>query len=390
MSKKICIFTGTRAEYGLLCPLMNEIKKENTLELQTIVTGAHLSPEFGLTYHEIEKDGIHIDEKIEMLLSSDTPVGITKSMGVELIGMADALERLKPDILVVLGDRYEAFIAATAAMTAKIPIAHISGGDSTEGLLDEAIRHSITKMSLLHFPSTEVYKRRIVQLGENPDRVFNVGALGLDNIKKLKLLSRQDFETSADFKLREINFLVTYHPVTLSKISAEVTFQNLLDALDLYPEAGIIFTQSNADSNGRIIFKMLEDYVSHNKTRTKLFKTMGQIRYLSAIQYVDAVIGNSSSGILEVPAFYKPTVNIGVRQQGRIMPPSVICCDEDTKSIKFAVETALSEEFKSSIKNQSNPYWNGGAAEKIVEVLKNYNLSKDCLMKSFYNVEFDL
>ena len=390
MNRKICVVTGTRAEYGLLCGLMKKIKDDPDLDLQVIATGAHLSPEFGLTYREIEKDGFKIDEKIEMLLSSDTATGITKSMGVELVSFADALNRLKPDIVAVLGDRYEILISAIAAMIARIPVAHISGGDITEGAIDDAIRHSVTKMSFLHFPSTEVYRRRIIQLGESPDRVFNVGALGLDNVKNLKLLSREEFEKATDFHLQKINFLITYHPVTLSSESVEMSFQNLLDALDLYPKAGLIFTQPNADSSGRIIYAMLKDYVSRNKNRAKLFQTLGQVRYLSAIQYVDAVIGNSSSGIMEVPAFFKPTVNIGVRQKGRIIPDSVICCDENKDAIKTAVDTALSESFKSSIKNQVNPYWNGGAAEKILSVLKNYELSADCLMKSFYNLEFDL
>ena len=390
MNRKICVVTGTRAEYGLLCGLMKKIQNDSALDLQLAVTGAHLSPEFGLTYREIEKDGFHIDEKIEMLLSGDTPVAVTKSMGVELISFAEVFDRLKTDIVVLLGDRYEMLIVATAAMMARIPIAHISGGDTTEGILDEAIRHSISKMSLLHFPSTETYKKRIVQMGENPARVFNVGAIGLDNIKNLKLLSKNEFENAINFKLRKINFLVTYHPVTLSETPVEISFQKLLNVLDSYPDAGIIFTQPNADSGGRSIYKVLEEYASRNKDRTRLFKTMGQIRYLSALQYVDAVIGNSSSGIMEVPAFFKPTVNIGVRQKGRIMADSVISCDENENAIKAAVEKALSAEFNSKIKNQSNPYWQGGAIDKILNVLKNYDLSPECLMKPFYNLEFEL
>ena len=388
MNRKICVITGTRAEYGLLAGLMKKIRDDSELDLQIIATAAHLSPEFGLTYREIEKDNFIINEKIEMLLSSDTAVGITKSMGVELISFADTLNRLKPDIIVILGDRYEMLIAATAAMIARIPVAHISGGDITEGAIDDAIRHCISKMSLLHFPSTETYRKRIIQLGENPERVFNVGAIGLDNIKNLKLLSREEFESATDFSLRKINFLVTYHPVTLSDTPAKVTFQKLLNVLDLYPDAGIIFTQSNADNEGRIIYEMLKDYVDKNKTHTKLFQSLGQIRYLSAIQYVDAVIGNSSSGIIEVPAFYKPTVNIGVRQKGRLMPKSVICCDDDEQSIKSAIDLALSEKFLAEIKTQSNPYWNGGAVEKIFDVLKNFKLSGNSLMKMFYDVEF--
>ena len=387
--RKICVVTGTRAEYGLLYWLMKEIEADDALELQIIVTGAHLSQEFGLTYRTIEQDGFHIDEKVEMLLSSDTAVGITKSMGVELIGFADALERLKPDIMVLLGDRYEILVAAEAAMMAMIPIAHIHGGETTEGLVDEAIRHCITKMSLLHFTSTEAYRKRVIQLGEDPSRVFNVGAIGLDNVRRLQLLSRDGFEKSIGFHLQKVNFLVTYHPVTLSHVSAVEEVQECLAALDFYPEAGIIFTQSNADAEGREVYNRLQEYVGLHEDRMKLVPTLGQLRYLSAIRHVDAVIGNSSSGILEVPAFYKPTVNIGVRQKGRIMAKSVICCDSDRFSIAKAIERALSAAFRQEIQHQENPYGDGGAAEKILAVLKEYPLSEDCLIKSFYDVEFN-
>jgi UDP-N-acetylglucosamine 2-epimerase (non-hydrolysing)/GDP/UDP-N,N'-diacetylbacillosamine 2-epimerase (hydrolysing) len=317
--RKICIVTGTRAEYGLLYWLMKEIQGDPDLELQTIATGMHLSPEFGLTYKKIEEDGFTINEKVEMLLSSDTPVGIAKSVGLGVIGFADALARQKPDIMVVLGDRFEILAAAQAAMIARIPIAHIHGGETTEGAIDEAIRHAVTKMAHFHFTAAEPYRRRIVQLGEAPERVMNYGAPGLDNIKKLKLLNRAAFEKAIKFSLGKMSFLVTYHPVTLSAANPDQSFKELTNALDQFPEAKIIFTKANADTAGRIINYNIEKYVKQNPQRAKVFTSMGQLLYLSAIKNMDIVIGNSSSGITEAPSFCKPTVNIGQRQRGRLI-----------------------------------------------------------------------
>ena len=388
MSKrKVCVVTGTRAEYGLLYWLMKDIEEDSELELQLIVTGMHLSPEFGLTYKEIEKD-FKIDKKIEILLSSDTSIGISKSMGLAQISFGEVFEELKPDILVVLGDRYEIFSAVSSAMIAKIPIAHLHGGETTEGAFDESIRHSITKMSHLHFTATNEYKSRVIQLGEQPSRVFNVGGLGIDNIKKLKLLTKEEFEKSIDFRLNKKNILVTFHPVTLENSTASQQFQNLLDVIDELEDTNIIFTKANSDTDGRIINKMIDKYVENNKGKSVGFTSLGHLRYLSAMQYVDAVVGNSSSGLLEAPTFKIGTVNIGDRQKGRIMADSVINCNSDFLSIKKGLERVYLSEFKELLSNIINPYGNGGVSIKIKETIKNIYLD-DLLKKSFYNIKIN-
>lgn len=383
--KKICVVTGTRAEYGLLYWLMKEIQLDKELELQLIVTGMHLSPEFGLTYKEIEKD-FKIDKKIEMLLSSDTAIGISKSMGLAQISFAEAYEDLKPDIIVLLGDRYEIFSAASAALIANIPVAHLHGGETTEGAFDEAIRHSITKMSHLHFTAAEEYKNRVIQLGEHPSRVFNVGGMGIENIKRLKLLSRDEFEESINFKLNKKNILVTFHPVTLENSSAKEQFQELLDAIDELEDTNIIFTKANSDTNGRIINQMCDEYVLKNSNKSICFTSLGQLRYLSALQYVDAVVGNSSSGLIEAPSFKIGTINIGDRQKGRLKAKSIIDCDSLKSSILQAFEKLYSEEFESILINTNNPYGDGCASERIIKELKKVDL-KNILKKSFYDLK---
>jgi GDP/UDP-N,N'-diacetylbacillosamine 2-epimerase (hydrolysing) len=388
MKRKICVVTGTRAEYGLLYWLMREIEADKDLELQLVATGMHLSPEFGLTYKEIEKE-FKIDKKIEMLLSSDSSIGISKSMGLAQIGFAEAYEELKPNIVVVLGDRYEIFSAASAAMIAKIPIAHLHGGETTEGAFDEAIRHSITKMSHLHFTATQEYKNRVIQLGEEPNRVFNVGGMGIENIKRLKLLSRDEFEKSIDFKLNKKNILVTFHPVTLENSTAKDQFQELLDAIDELKDTNILFTKANSDTHGRVINNMIDEYVSKNSHKSVGFTSLGQLRYLSALQFVDAVVGNSSSGLLETPSFKIGTINIGDRQKGRIKANSVIDCKPNKESIKKAFEKLYSKEFQEALKSVQNPYGDGCASKKIVEVLKTIKLD-DILKKSFYDLSFKI
>ncbi len=383
--RKICVVTGTRAEYGLLYWLMKEIEEDKDLELQIIVTGMHLSPEFGLTYKEIEKE-FKIDKKIEMLLSSDTSVGISKSMGLAQISFAEAYDELNPDILVVLGDRYEIFSAVSAAMIARIPIAHLHGGEATEGLVDEPIRHSITKMSHLHFTANSAYQNRVIQLGEQPQRVWNVGGLGIDNIKKLKLLSKKEFENSIDFKLNKKNILVTFHPVTLEDSTASQQFQNLLDAIDELEDTHIIFTKANSDTDGRVINSMIDEYVKNHSSKSIGFTSLGQLRYLSALQYVDAMVGNSSSGLGEAPTFKIGTINIGDRQKGRLMADSVIDCDSDTKSIKDGFKRLYSNEFKALLTDVTNPYGNGGASKKIKDIIKDIELD-GIVKKSFYNLE---
>ncbi|MCW8954540.1 MAG: UDP-N-acetylglucosamine 2-epimerase [Sulfurimonas sp.] len=385
MKRKICVVTGTRAEYGLLYWLMKEMGSDNELELQLIVTGMHLSPEFGLTYKIIEND-FKIDKKIEMLLSSDTSVGISKSMGLAQISFAEAYEDLKPDMLVVLGDRYEVFSAVSAAMIAGIPIAHLHGGETTEGAFDESIRHSITKMSHLHFTATDEYKNRVIQLGEHPDRVFNVGGLGIDNIKKLKLLSKEEFEKSIDFKLNKKNILVTFHPVTLENSTAKDQFGELLDVIDELEDTNIILTKANSDTDGRVINQMIDEYVSNNSDKAVGFTSLGQLRYLSALQWIDAVVGNSSSGLLEAPTFKIATINIGDRQKGRLMADSVINCSSKYKDIKESFEKIYSRDFKKILKETQNPYGNGGASVKIKECIKSFSL-EGILKKSFYDIK---
>jgi UDP-hydrolysing UDP-N-acetyl-D-glucosamine 2-epimerase len=381
---KICVFTGTRAEYGLLKPLMEEIQKQPEFELQIIASCMHLSPEFGLTYKEIEKDGFNIDEKVEMLLSSDTPVGTIKSMGIGMIGYADALNKLKPDLVFVLGDRFEALAFAISAYILRIPIAHLYGGEITEGALDEAFRHSITKLSHLHFTSTEIYRKRIIQMGESPDRVFNVGALGVDIIQKLKLLTKIEVETKLGISFKQINFLITYHPETFSNYSIE-NVKEILKAFEELENTMLIFTKSNADAEGIKINEMIKDFVESHQENAILINSMGQLLYLSTMQYVDAVIGNSSSGIIEAPSLKIATINIGDRQKGRIRAKSVMDCEPKKDEILKSIETVLSEEFKRSLINIENPYGNGNSAKKILEKIK-YFLPIKGTKKVFFDI----
>ena len=385
LKRKICVVTGTRAEYGLLSGLMKEIQGDADLELQIIATGAHLSPEFGLTYREIEEDGFTINRKIEILLSADTPVAVSKSTGLAVIGFAEAYEALRPDIVVLLGDRFETLAAATAAAIARIPVAHIHGGEATEGAIDEAFRHAITKMSHFHFTAAEAYRRRVIQLGESPERVFVVGALGIDNIRRLKLLDRKAFEASIDFPLGERNLMVTFHPVTLEQSTAGNQFQQLLDVLEELKDTKVIFTKPNADTDGRIIMGMIDDYVARHSDRAVAFDSLGRLRYLSALQFVDAVVGNSSSGILEAPSFRIGTINIGDRQRGRIRAESVIDSEPTADAIRGAIARLYSDAFQALLKGVENPFDKGGAAEAIHRILKGVSLD-NVLKKRFFDI----
>lgn len=381
--RKICVVTGTRAEYGLLYWLMKEIQNDEEFELQIIATGMHLSPEFGLTYQTIEQDGFTINEKVEMLLSSDTPVGIAKSMGIGTIGFAEAIDRLSPDLIIVLGDRYEILSVVQAALIAKVPVAHIAGGDTTEGAVDEQIRHSVTKMSHLHFVTNEQAKDRVTQMGENPAHIYNVGSPGIDQIKRLKLLSKEEFEASIGFKLRKRNLLVTFHPVTLDTQSPSDQFEELLKALDnLGNEVGIIFTKPNSDTYGRVLNQMIDEYVQE-RSNTVAYTSLGQLRYLSAIQYVDAVVGNSSSGLYEVPSFSKPTVNIGDRQKGRLQATSVINCN----TTEIDIEKAIVQAFDKDCSNTVNPYGDGNSSNRILNILKEHKDYKLLIQKHFFKVD---
>lgn len=386
--KKICIVTATRAEYGLLKPVIEKIYKSETTELKLVVTGMHLSPEFGLTYREIEEDGYPIDQKIEMLLSSDTPIGITKSMGVALMGFADYFSFNRPDIVVILGDRYEMLMVSAAAMIARIPIAHLYGGEKTEGAVDEAIRHSITKMSQLHFTATEEYRRRVIQLGEQPDRVYNVGALGVENARKVRLLSKEELEHQIGFHFSNPTIMVTYHPVTLEMLTAREQFADILSVIDNHKEISVIFTKANADTDGRIINQMIDEYVRKNSDRCVGYASLGQRRYLSALQYVDAVLGNSSSGLIEVPSFHIPTINIGERQCGRVCAESVIHCRNNVEEIEEVLQTALSAEFRESLTMMQNPYEKEGTSDKIVEIIGSVLDNGIEMKKTFYDISF--
>ena len=384
MNRKVCVITGTRAEFGLLRWLMQTIQSTPELELQVIATGMHFSPEFGLTYHEIEKAGFAIDVKVEMLLSADTATAVTKSMGLGLIGFADAFERLDPDIIVVLGDRYEIFAAAAAALIAGIPVAHLHGGETTEGAFDEAIRHSITKMSHLHFVAAEDYRRRVIQLGEHPERVFLVGGLGIDAIKHTTLLAREALEDAIDFKLGPRNLLITFHPVTLETQSSAQQMHELLAALGELEDTHLIFTMPNADTGGRELAGMVDAFVATHP-RARAYASLGQLRYLSCMKYVDGVVGNSSSGLAEAPSMGVGTIDIGDRQRGRLSANSVIHCEPTRESIQQALKKLYQPSFRSSLTQTRNPYGDGGANAKIATVLQETNLD-NILKKSFFDL----
>ena len=386
MTRKICVVTGTRAEFGLLRWLMQQIQNEPELELQVLATGMHLSPEFGLTYREIEQAGFVITAKVEMLLSANTAAAVTKSMGLGLIGYADAYERLAPDLIVVLGDRYEIFAATAAAMIAGIPVAHLHGGETTEGAFDEAIRHSITKMSHLHFVAAEDYKRRVIQLGEQPERVFLVGGLGIDAITRIKLLDRGSLEEVMKFKFGPRNLLITYHPVTLEgQNSSQQQMAELLSALDELDETHLLFTMPNADTGGRELAAMVNHFGA-SRQNVRVYTSLGQLRYLSCMKHVDAVVGNSSSGLAEAPSMGIATINIGDRQKGRLSASSVINCDPTQQSISEALSKVFDPSFRSKLTRTNNPYGSGGASEKIVKIIKNHDLG-NLLKKSFFNLD---
>ena len=384
--KKIAIFTGTRAEYGLLKELMVAIKNSTDLTLQIMASGTHFSPEFGYTYQNIIDDGFAITESIEMLMSSNTPIGTVKSMGVALIGFADALQRMKPDCLIILGDRYEALAAAQASFFLRIPIIHIHGGEITEGAYDDAIRHAITKLSLFHFTSTEEYRNRVIQLGESPNRVFNVGAIGLDYINnfKNKFLSKLELSKSLNFEINKPFFLITYHPVTLAHEEPAETFHNLISALDTFPEHQIIITYPNADDGGRIIIKLIESYANSNSQRILATPSLGQIRYLSAAKLADAVTAHSSSGIIEIPSLNTPTINIGSRQRGRLAARSILNCGTTTKDMSAAIKNAIEIKYLQDESYYSNPYGQGDTTSKILAKIR--SIDNWDLVKKFHNL----
>jgi len=364
---------------------MKALQKEQTIELQIIATGMHCSPEFGLTFKEIEKDGFIINKKVEMLLSSDTPSSISKSTGLGIIGFSDAYSDLNPDIVIVLGDRYELLSASIAALFARIPIGHIHGGETTEGAFDESIRHSISKMAWWHFVAVEEHRKRVIQLGENPNKIFLVGGMGVDGIKKTKLLCKSILERKIKFKFGKRNLLVTFHPVTLENETSQNQFEELLNSLNKLKDTNIIFTLSNSDTSGRIINSMINDFVKDHSSNTIAFTSMGQINYLSALQFVNGVVGNSSSGLLEAPSFKIGTINIGDRQKGRLRSESVLDCNPEQKAISVAIEKLYSDEFQNKLKTVDNPYGNGRATDKIIDIIKSEPIPEN-IKKSFYNL----
>lgn len=384
MHKKIAVFTGTRADYGLLYWLLKDIQENATLTLQLIVSGSHLSPEFGNTFEQIERDGFSIDEKVEMLLSSNSAVGTAKSVGLGIIGYAEALDRLKPDVLVILGDRSEALAIAQTAAILKIPLLHIHGGEITEGAYDDAFRHAITKLSHIHCTATETYKQRVIQMGEMPNSVYNVGAIGLDHIRRSTLMTPEQLSSDLNFDLNHPYFLVTYHPVTLADEPAIETFNALLTSLEQFPQHNVIITYPNADNGSREIISLIQDYARQSKGKVLAIASLGQVRYLSCVKYATAVIGNSSSGIIEVPSFNVPTVNIGTRQQGRLAAQSVIHCQPDSLSITTAINKAILLLPQLQLTPVANPYGQGQASQFIVKLLTTTPLKPT---KSFYDLK---
>lgn len=385
MKRTVCVVTGSRAEYGLLHWLMKEIEGHAGLILQVAATGMHLSPEFGCTYRAIEADGLRIDAKVEMLLSSDTPVGIAKSMGLGTIGFADAFDRLKPDIVVVLGDRFEILCAVQAALVARIPVAHLHGGETTEGAVDESIRHAITKMAHLHFTAAPEYRDRVVQMGEDPARVFDFGPAAIDSVRRLQLLDREALQAEIGFRFGARNLLVTFHPVTLEHASSADQFNALLAALDGLPgDTHLIFTKPNADTDGRVIGALIDGYVQRQPSRAAAYTSLGQLRYLSAMCHVDGVVGNSSSGIIEAPILGVPTVNIGDRQKGRARAASVIDCAPDRASIEAALEHLYSPAFREGARLAADLFGEAAVAPRITEVLASHPL-EGILKKRFFS-----
>lgn len=384
--KRIAVFTGTRAEYGLLYWLLKDIQASESLELQLIVAAMHLSPEFGQTWRQIEQDGFGIDAKVEMLLSSDTAAGVAKSMGLGTIGFADALARLQPDVLVVLGDRFEALAIVQAALVMRIPVAHLHGGEITEGAYDDAIRHAITKMASLHFVAAEPYRRRVIQMGESPSRVFNVGALGLDHFQRTPRMTLPQLSDSLDFALTGPFVLVTYHPVTLAGEDPQASATALLQALDEFPELQVVLTYPNADNGGRAIIALLQEYAAQRRSRVLLIESLGFRRYLSTLAHAGAMVGNSSSGIIEAPAFHVPTVNIGERQLGRLAADSVLHCRAERQDIAQALRLALSEDFRRRCAATVNPYGQGQASQAIVRELQALDTGS-LLHKRFHDMD---
>ncbi|MBW3697598.1 UDP-N-acetylglucosamine 2-epimerase (hydrolyzing) [Vibrio sp. T187] len=385
--RKVCVVTATRAEYGALRCLLGEVQKDPELELQLISTGSHLSHEFGYTQSQIEDDGFKVIKKIEILLSSDSPVGVSKAMGLAQISFAEAFEELEPDILIIVGDRYELLPIVSAANIARIPVAHISGGELTEGAVDDQIRHAVTKLANVHFTAMEEYSNRVIQMGEQPSAVFTVGEIGLDNLLSMKLLDKREFEDSIGRQLKKHNLLFTYHPVTSNSVEETISeFKAILSAFDRQDNTLIIFTKSNADVGGRAVNQLIDEYCDQNKDKAIVFSSLGQLRYLSALQFVDAVVGNSSSGIWEVPSFKTATINIGDRQKGRVIAENTININASTDELLVALNKVYSDDFTMRLANVKNPYGDGNSSGKVIDIIKSLDL-KALNRKKFYDID---
>lgn len=388
MLKKIAVVTATRAEYGILKNVIDKIYLSEELELCLMVTGAHLDPTYGMTVKEIEEDGYPIEEKIDILLSSNTPIAVSKTMGLAMISFAEAFDRQKPDLLIVLGDRYELLSVCSAAMNAQIPIAHISGGETTQGAIDESVRHCITKMSYLHFPGCEEYRKRIIQLGEAPERVYNLGDVGVEVIRTMPKMTKQELEESIGFSLDKPYLSVTFHPTTLELDETEEQMGELLHALEAYPEMIFVFTKANADANGKIINTMIDEYVGSH-ANCVAFASLGSKRYLNLLRYSNGVLGNSSSGIVEAPVFGIPTINIGNRQKGRLQADSILNCEPKENQIIEMIAKSQSREFVELARKVKNPYGDGDTSKEIVRVITEYLYqNKISLEKKFYDIVF--
>lgn len=384
MTRRVAVVTGTRAEYGLLRKLLTNMREDSLLSLKLIVTGTHLSEKFGLTKREIKDDGFAIAAELPILQNSDSSVAISQSMSYAITGLTNSFKELQPDLVLILGDRFEIFAAAIAAHLSKIPVAHIHGGETTEGVMDEAFRHSITKLAQIHFVSTEVYRNRVIQLGENPRSVFRVGSLGVENLKSTHIIDRKKLEADLRFRFSNKNILVTYHPVTLDATKADYGFSELLKSLSELHETTLIFTYPNADVGGLRIIESIKQFVKNNPN-AYAFPSLGQDRYFSCMKHVDVVVGNSSSGLIEVPSMKKPSINIGDRQSGRVRAVSVIDCPPVKEKIMEALELAFSFAFLEKIKNADNPYELEGTSSKILNTIKHYNLT-GILKKKFYDL----
>ncbi len=384
MNKNILVVTGSRADYGLLKRLMKLINLDLEMRLQIIATGSHFTSRHGLTYKEIEEDGFQIDFKVDAIENIIDSNSTARAMGKIQIEITKILCEVKPDLMVVLGDRYETLSAVISALLSKVPVAHIHGGEITTGAFDDAIRNAITKMSHLHFTATEISRNRVIQMGERPENIFNFGGLGVDSIQNFNFLSREDVEINLGKKFGAKNLLVTYHPETLSKRLPSEQIKILLDALSTKKDINLIFTGVNADPGSDEISRAINRFVQSN-SNAKYYPSLGQTVYLSTLLYCDGVVGNSSSGILEAPTLKKPTINIGNRQLGREMAESVINCELDGGSITKSIDTIYSREFKRILSGVSSPYGSGGTSLKIFEVIKKFDLS-NLVLKSFHEL----